>query len=159
MIDDICCRNRTEGPRVTKAEGTEELLATIPIAMEKSHAARAAATQAADDRRRAIYEAVDGGATVAQVQRASGLTRARIEAILRDRDDDPRAEKVQRLLNAVEVSAHTYRLAEKEMSEADRNQRRAILAAMDSGIGVSTVQATTGLGRSRINRIREERNI
>ena len=142
-----------------KAEGAEELLATIPAALEKSHAARAAAAQAAEERRRAIHQAVDAGATVAQIQRASGLTRARIEAILREREDDPRAEAVQRLLNVVEASAHDYRRAEKEMSVADRNQRRAILAAMDAGFGVSAVQAVTGLGRSRINRIREERNI
>lgn len=66
---------------MTKDEAIERAVA----AAEKNRAAQAAANQAAQEYREAIYAALDAGNTITETYRAVGITRSRINQLIAQR--------------------------------------------------------------------------
>ncbi|WP_337109876.1 hypothetical protein [Prescottella equi] len=132
-------------------------LESVASAVTANRAALRAAEEAAADQREAIFRAVDGGASVAEIQRATGLSRKRVDEILKSRPSDGRAERLGRLLDAVRAASVRSRDARAATEETVERQRAAVKTAVDAGVTVTEIHRTTGLMRPNIYRALRER--
>ncbi|MGN5238074.1 hypothetical protein [Rhodococcus sp. SJ-3] len=141
-------------PSSRTADGS---LAAVSTAADQTRSALAATDAAVEGQNAAIRTAHDGGATVAQLVAASGLSRGAVHKILAAGDGADRQVRVRRLLADVESAAERCRQARECAAGASAERRSSIARAIDEGARVVDVQRATGLSRARVDAILQER--
>lgn len=132
-------------------------LSAVSTAAERTRSALEAKAAAVDAQNAAIRAAHDGGASVAQLVAASGLTRSAVHKILASGDGTDRQERVQRLLRGVEAAADRCREARDRAAGVASERRSSIVSAVDAGVRVADVQRAAGLSRARVEAILQDR--
>lgn len=133
-------------------------LSAVSTAAERTRSALDAKAAAVDVQSAAIRAAHDGGATVAQLVAASGLTRSAVHKILAAGDDADRQERVRQLLLEVEAAAERCREARDLAADVAAERRSSIVSAVEAGVRVADVQRAAGLSRARVDAILQERD-
>lgn len=143
-------------PESRTADGA---LAAVSTAADLTRSALAAKDTAVEGQSAAIRIAHDGGASVAQLVAASGLSRGAVHKILAAGEDIDRQERVRRLLADVESAAQRCRQARESATGASAERRSSIVEAIDAGARVVDVQRAAGLSRARVDAILQDREV